>query len=307
MKKTIPIFFAIDDKYIPFFATTLQSLADNSTDKYEYVIRILYTDVCKENKEKIKKYERDNIKIEFVNVNCDIDKIKNKLHTRDYFTNTTYFRILIPKLYPKIDKALYIDSDVIINTDIAELFNIDIEDNLLGAAKDDVIINIKCFAEYVEKVVGMASYKEYFNAGILIMNLSELRKAKLQEKFLYMLDTITFKVAQDQDYLNRICKGRVKMIDSTWNKMPITPDDYSEENINIYHYNLTYKPWHFDNVPFEKYFWKYAKKTEFYNEILEIKNNYTEEEIKSDIEKNEQLQMLAQKEADCVGDDRKNG
>ena len=68
------------------------------------------------------------------------------------------------------------------------------------------------FQDYVEKVVGVASYKTYFNAGMLVMNLDELRKFQFQEKFLYLLENIKFSVIQDQDYLNRICKGRVKLI-----------------------------------------------------------------------------------------------
>lgn len=305
MKQIIPVFFAIDDKYVPFFAATLQSLVDNSTEKYCYVVKILYTDISEDNKEKLMKYERENISIEFVDVNFHISKIRNKLHTRDYYTNTTYFRIFIPKLYPEFSKALYIDSDVIIKADIAELFNIDIGDNLLGAAREDVIQTYKVFQEYAEKVVGVSSYTNYFNAGVLIMNLEELRKLKLQEKFIYMLDTIKFTVAQDQDYLNRICKGRVQIIDSAWNKTPVILDNIAEEDVKIMHYILIYKPWHFDDVLFGKFFWEYAEKTDFIDEIKQIRKNFTEEEKLADIEKNKELGRLAKKEADCVGDDRK--
>lgn len=51
------------------------------------------------------------------------------------------------------------------------------------------------------------------------MNLKELRDYKFEEKFIYMLEKIKFEVAQDQDYLNRLCKGRVKILDYSWNRM----------------------------------------------------------------------------------------
>ena len=51
------------------------------------------------------------------------------------------------------------------------------------------------------------------------MNLDEMRKSNFQEKFLYLLETIKFSVAQDQDYLNRLCKGRVKLFSNTWNRI----------------------------------------------------------------------------------------
>ena len=181
------------------------------------MIKILYTSINDENKERIKKYERENIDIEFVNLNSYIEKINEKLHTRDYYSKTTYFRLFIPDLYPQYDKALYLDCDIIIREDIAQLYNIDLEDNLVAGAPDEAVQAIKEFREYVEKVVGVSNYNNYFNAGVLLMNLKELREFKFKEKFLYSLSKTTFSVAQDQDYLNRICKGRVKFIDSSWN------------------------------------------------------------------------------------------
>ena len=304
--EVIPIFFAVDDGYMPFLAVALQSLIENSSKNYYYSIKILYTNITEENKKKIGKYEKENVNIEFVDLNYYTEKVKDKLYTRDYYTKTTYFRLFIPNLYPQYNKAIYLDSDIVVLGDIAELYNQNIGSNLVAAAPDDVIQTTKVFQEYAEKVVGVADYRNYFNAGILLMNLDEFRKFHFQEKFLYLLETIKFTVAQDQDYLNRLCKGKVKIISKMWDRMPITKDDVKEEDIKLIHYNLAYKPWHFDNILYKDYFWEYAKKTEYYDVINEIKNNYTEEERFKDMEQYKNLQELAQKEADCVGDDRPN-
>lgn len=302
--KGIPIFFAVDDGYIPFLAVTLQSLVDNSSSSNQYSIKILHTNVNEENKRKISKYQRENIDIEFVNLNCYVEKVKDKLFTRDYYTNTTYFRLFIPELYPQYEKALYLDSDTVVLADIAELYNTDIGENLVAAAQEGVIQNIKVYQDYVEKVVGVASYKRFFSAGVLLMNLNELRRFQFQEKILYLLSTVKYSVIQDEDYLNRMCKGRVKFVDSTWNKMPIDIDNVKIEDIKLIHFNYVYKPWHFDNVLYGEIFWEYAQKTEFINDIKFIKENYTEEKKNRDIESDKNLRLLAQKECDCVGDDR---
>ncbi len=300
----IPIFFAIDDGYIPFLAVALESLIENSSKQYYYSIKVLYTNISEENKKKINKYKRENVNIEFVDLNYYIEKVKDKLYTRDYYTNTTYFRLFIANLYPQYNKAIYLDSDIVVLGDIAELYNQDIGDNLVAAAPDDVIQTIKVFQEYAEKVVGVADYRNYFNAGILLMNLDEFRRFDFQNKFLYLLETIKFTVAQDQDYLNRLCKGKVKIIDKAWDKMPVANDDFDDKDLKIIHYNLADKPWHYDNIRYKDYFWKYAKKTEYYNEICKIKENYSEEERFKDMQQFKTLKDLAQKEADCVGDDR---
>lgn len=303
-KKVIPIFFAVDDYYIPFLAVGLQSLVEHSSEEYEYLIKILNTNVSEENKKRIKKYEKENINIEFVDLNYYIKKVKDKLYTRDYYTKTTYFRLFLPELYPQYDKVLYLDSDIIILEDIANLYNIDIGDNLVGAIPDDIIQNGKELQEYVEKVVGVATYKKYFNAGIIVMNLDELRKFKFQEKFLHLLETIKFPVAQDQDYLNRICKGRVKYIDNSWDVMPAPGRNKKDEELRLIHYNLTYKPWRRDDVPYKEFFWKYANKTDFFEEIQKMKESYTEAERFKDMETEKDLINLAIQESECVGDDR---
>lgn len=309
MKKTgkeIPVFFAVDDGYSPFLAVSIQSLADHASPENQYSIKILHTDVSVENKKKISKYQRENIDIEFVDLNYYIEKIQDKLYTRDYYSKTTYFRLFIPNLYPQYDKALYLDCDIVILDDIANLYGIDMGDNLVAAAPDDVIQTIKVFQDYVEKVVGVADHRNYFNAGILLMNLDELRKFKFQEKFIYSLGKITFSVAQDQDYLNRLCKGRVKLIDKNWNRMPVTKDKVKPSDVKLVHYNLAFKPWHFEDILFKEFFWEYAKKTEYFDEILKIRDNYTEEDRFKDKENDQKLRKLAHKESECVGDDRKN-
>lgn len=303
-KNKIPIFFAVDDEYIPFLAVALQSLVENSKKENYYLIKILYTNITDENQEKIKKYESENINIEFVCLSYYINKVKDKLYTRDYYSKTTYFRLFIPDLYPQFDKVLYLDSDIVILSDIADLYNVDMGDNLLAAVPDDVIQTIEVFREYAEKVVGVATYKNYFNAGILLMNLDELRKFKFQEKFLYLLEKVKFSVAQDQDYLNRLCKGRVKLLENTWNRMPIGGDIINRDELHLIHYNLAFKPWHFEDILYKEYFWQYAEKTEYFDKILEIKNNYTDEQKFQDRESDKKLRELAQKECDCVGDDR---
>ena len=118
---------------------------------------------------------------------------------------------------------------------MADLFHTDMGDNLVAAAPDDIIQNNKVFQDYVEKVVGVAKYQNYFNAGILLMNLDALRKFDFQKKFLYLLETVKFSVAQDQDYLNRLCKGRVTLVDRQWDCMPLVNATTKREDIKLVH------------------------------------------------------------------------
>ena len=304
MNKEIPVFFAVDNGYIPFLGVALKSVIENTSKENRYAIKVLYTSVTEENKKRIKESEKENISIEFVDLNKQLKEIQEKLYTRNYFSNTTYYRLFIPELYPEYDKAVYIDSDTICLADIAELYNVDMGDNLIAAIPDGAVQAIDVFKDYVERVVGVSDYNNYFNAGVIVMNLEELRKYKFQEKFIYLLGKIRFEVAQDQDYLNRLCKGRVKILDYEWNRMPIMGK--RDGDIKLIHYNLGSKPWYFDDILYQEHFWEYAEKTEFYNEIKEIGAKYTDADKEKDDANSTKLIELAQKETDCVGDDRIN-
>ena len=83
---------------------------------------------------------------------------------------------------------------------------------------------------------------------ILSMNLKKLREIGFEDIFLKLISAVKFDVAQDQDYLNVICKGHVKFIDETWDQMPIPVDVPRPKVPALIHYNLSFKPWHVDNI-----------------------------------------------------------
>lgn len=112
----------------------------------------------------------ESIEIKGVFLSESLKKIEGKLLIRDYYSNATYYRILIPNLYPQYEKVLYLDSDIIILDDIAKLYNVNINNYLIGAVSERWFRNYTEFKGYGEKVIGLKSYKKYINAGIMLMN-----------------------------------------------------------------------------------------------------------------------------------------
>lgn len=276
-QKTVPIFFSCDDKYVPFLSVALTSMIENASKEFFYHIYVLHSkSISEKNQAKIiASHKEKNLKIEFVDITEYVVKISEKLHTRDYYSKSTYYRLFIPNLYPQYDKVLYLDSDIVICGDVSELYNVDLGDNLVGAITDGAILQVKVFQDYVEERVGVEKYEHYFNAGILLMNTKRLREIDFEDLFIDLLTMVTFNIAQDQDYLNAICRGRVTYIDETWDQMPIHFKDYGTAKPKLVHFNLSFKPWHIDGVPYGDIFWDYAKKCSFYDEIKEIKANYS--------------------------------
>ncbi len=269
----IPIYFAIDDNYAPYLVVTLQSIMDNRSSENFYKFYILNTYLSERNFNEIAKFNTENTSVEFIDVTKYMDSFGDKLHLRDYYTNTTYYRMFLPSIASQYDKILYLDSDIIVLDDIANLFNHEIGDNLVGAITEDVMTNFEVFGNYVEKAIGVNRYK-YFNAGILVMNTKQFRELDIENKFMELISTFTFELVQDEDYLNALCKGRVCHLAEGWNRCPIPGTELPREELHLIHYKIAWKPWKYDNVLYQEYFWEYAAKTAYNDELLEARSNY---------------------------------
>lgn len=294
-KKIVPIFFAADDKYVPYLAVTLQSIKERISPENEYRVYVLHAGVSDEGSDKIKVFESENLKINFVDVTDRLNVLSEELHLRDYYTCATYFRIFIAVMFPEYDKAIYLDGDLAVCCDVADFYDTEIGDNYVAGVRDGAVGAVPVFQDYTKAVLGIDA-NEYFNAGVLVLNLKALRDEDFYGKFAGLLKKYKFVVAQDQDYLNVLCRGRVKYLPDEWNAMPVGDATQKLKHPKIIHYNLTAKPWHYSTVAYSPYFWAAAKNTEFYDFLQETLKNYSEEEKLRDKECEAGLLALCEKE-----------
>lgn len=275
-KKIIPIFLATDDNYAKYLAVALKSIIVNANKKdYLYKIYILETDLDRKYLSSFEEIVGNAGTVEYVNVKEEIRLFQSRLTLRDYYTYTTYYRIFISEMFKEYDKALYLDCDIVVNGDISKFYNFNIGNNLVGAIQEEVMFINEDFIRYAPLNLGVPTLK-YFNAGVLVMNLKEFRRQDIYTKFINLIMEKQFPVAQDQDYLNVLCKGKVRYLPYSWNKTPINVGIICSNKPNLVHYKLTFKPWKYDNIQYGEYFYKYAKQTPFYEEIVNAKNNYSE-------------------------------
>ena len=277
MREAIPIFFSCDDNYIPCLAVAIRSIIENANKSYTYNIHVLNTSISPQCREKILALAEDGFEISFIDVSRSVARLGKRLHLRDYYTASIYFRIFIPEMFPQYKKAIYLDSDIVVNADISALFNTDVSDYLVGAVEDQIVTATPEFVDYVDRFVGVR-VPYYFNSGMLLMNLEAMRECRLEKRFIdimneHHIDT----VAPDQDYLNALCKGRVLYLDIGWNKMSFNRD-YDGEPY-IVHYNMFLKPWHKSGVCYEEHFWRYAEKTDFLGELAESRASFSDAEM----------------------------
>ncbi len=294
-KTTIPIFYACDDNFVKFTIVSIASMIENASPKYNYHIHILHTDIAPATMERVNRLQTENFKITFDDVTDYLKSISDKLPLRDYYSKTTYYRLFIAEMFPDLDKAIYIDSDTVVQGDISEFYNHRLGKSYVGACLEQAMVQNDVFGTYCEKCVGV-DRNEFFNAGVLLINCKQFRDNEVLDQFAMLLHTYNFVVTQDEDYLNVICKGKTKFIDQRWNTEVFGEIPYPAEEAKVIHYIMVSKPWHYEDCRFGDIFWKYAKKTEVYDEILAILRNYTDEERARDAASAERLAQTAAEE-----------
>ncbi len=287
----IPIFFSTDDNYIPFLDVALRSLIKNASREYDYKIIILNTGIKEENKQKIKLLQNDNFNIEFADISYAIKDIKNKLRNVYHFGLATYYRLFIESLFPQYEKILYLDCDIVVLGDISKLYNTDLEGNTIAGVVEQFILRTPEFSTYTKEAVGVDA-ENYINAGIMIMDLKKFREQKIEERFVNLINKYNFPtIDPDQAYINYLCRGKIKYLPVSWNRTPLLEIDC--ENPDIVHYALYKKPWQYDNVFLGEYFWEYAEKSPFYEDILAIKNAFDEEAMAKKEKANVDIKLSA--------------
>ena len=301
--KHIPIFMASDDNYLPYLIVAIKSISLHSSSEYVYDVRILNRGLSKINVRKIRHLKFDNISVTLVDIDRVVSAFGDELRLRlcDYHSEAIFYRMFIAAMYPRLTRAIYIDSDVVLVDDIAKLYFSDIGDSVLGAVADESIYAAPELCEYVREWVGVPEGK-YIDSGVLLMNLTAFRKHRIAEKFKKLIFSYNFDtVAPDRDYLNFLCRGKIHYIDAGWNKQPKDESLHPIDEQHLIHYNRHNKPWHYRGVPYGEVFWDVARLTPYYCDILKSFVEYSDEDRRMDREGGDRLVRRAAELSKSVG------
>ncbi len=235
-----------DGNYSVWAGTTMQSIVENT--KAPIVFHILHDDTLNEiNKNKLS-FIADNSgnDIEFHHFNSDVFGMFADSMNR--FAIGTMFRIMLPDIMPDLKKIIYLDSDLFVNTDIEELWNLNIDNYCLAAAQD--CSTIRNWGTPYAVAAGQTSRDRYFNAGVLCMNLDKIQEkwGSLFQQVIDYLNDNPRTWLPDQDALNAIFSGKTLLIDEKWNYFIDEARKNNEKaEKKIYHYAATLLMLHTNN------------------------------------------------------------
>ena len=291
-KETIHLFYACDDAFVKFTAVSLHSIMKNADRERKYHVHVLYTDIAEETKARVLGMADECFEISFDNVSRYLDNLCRRLPLRDYYSNTTYYRMFIADMFPAIDKAIYVDSDTVVQGNIAELYAHDVEQYDLAACHEQAMVQVDVYGSYVEKCLGL-DRDLFFNAGVLLINCHRFRERRILERFADLLGVYDCRVTQDEDYLNILCRDHVLFLPQCWNSEVFGEMLDKPQDCKLIHYIMVAKPWHFTDCRLGDIFWSYASETEFHDEIKAVLDAYTDEQRAADMASADRLYQLA--------------
>ena len=293
----IPIFYACDDRFIRYTVVSLASLIRNASPDRRYRVHVLCTEVSDEMRQKLLTLANERFEILFENVGACLETVSDKLPVRHYYAKTTYYRLFIAELFPQYEKAIYLDSDTIVQGDVSALYDVDPGDNYLAACHEQAMEQSDVFGRYVERVVGVSRHS-YFNAGVMLMNCARMREGKVPERFVRLLGEYDFIVTQDEDYLNAICRDHVLFLDQRWNTEIAEglSYPYDEREAHVLHYIMVNKPWHNETCRLADVFWSYADGTPVADDLRAELAAFGDEDRERDRASAENLKQMAEEE-----------
>ncbi len=291
-KPTVPILLSADTNYFIPLVVTIESLLANSSQKADYYFEVLAP----------QKYGDEEMlilhNIEKRYSNCTIDIFEMQKHYEDipsiieHISSAGFYRLRAASILKAFDKCIYLDTDVVVNGDILELFMTELqEEEYIAAVKAPHFHLFKdCYEAYRIELhrdeLGIPSMNEYINSGVLVMNLSSIRKNDIESRFISLISK-NFSIT-DQDIINTACYGHIRLLPPKYNMIftaGLTKEKltsvFNKEMVEeamlhpvIIHYASNLKPWNSVGL-FRAYdWWKTVYKTECAQKAWEYFEKY---------------------------------
>ena len=172
----INILVTLNGKYLKQLFVLIKSISISNKEEL-FNLYLIYEDFCKEDFETINILKEQNKNFNIILMKMEDDVLKDA-PTMKRYPKAMYYRIFAAKILPKeVEKVLYLDPDIVIINSLKELYNMDFEGNyFIGCSHIR-----KTLKDFNKIRLRTKENIEYINSGMLLMNLSVLRKVQKYE------------------------------------------------------------------------------------------------------------------------------
>ena len=287
LNQKVAVAYGLNNQYTYPTIVSMTSILENSYSHTYYIFYLLVdkSTFKEENKKKLMNLEDKYERCEVYILEISRESIKNA-NTKRY-PLAAYYRLLLSELIPDLNRIIYLDGDTIIYTDLSEMYNLEMGNNVMLGFVDNSYQKAEEF--------GIRTYK-YIVSGVLLINLKTIRRENISSKFFEFIDKYQDKLTQeDQTVINIVLHGRIDFLPpkyGIWNfnnkDAVIYHNNYENKNLGIKAYDekeilnawnlpsilhfVRAKPWKprtkFTHNQFHDDWWEYAKLTDVYRNII---------------------------------------
>ena len=215
--------------FAPYAAVTIQSIIDHATPSSKYDICLLVQDVPDMVQKQIKYMTKGhpNVSIRFIDISKRMKKYV--LYTERGYNSIIYARLMLPEILSNYDSIIYMDSDVVLNKDIADLYRVDLGNNYLGGVRDTGMLGWYYTIghperDYMQKVLRLRHPEKYVNSGVLIFN-NKIFHLDYPTDFIFNYISSRQWHWMDQDIFMTLFEDRIKILPQGWNVIDTRRDD----------------------------------------------------------------------------------
>lgn len=264
---SIPVLLNFDEAYLLPATVTLFSLLKNHPGRAFKIYLIIAESNTEWMKPLVDMVKNMGSEVIIKSVNLDL---LSDIKLNKKYTLATYFRLFAANLIDE-PKVLYLDSDILINGDLTELWETDLGHHPLAAVEDFLIDDFHR--------LDLSSDTGYFNAGVMVLQLNEWRKLDLGKTTMDYITEFPEKIMYvDQCGLNAVLQGNWYHMPPKWNyqsheiqdlefilnKSYFSKNDWNEalNQPKIIHFTGLPKPWNLGgNHPYKSLYWHYLRQS----------------------------------------------
>lgn len=227
------ICFAVNEKYALPLRNVIYSVIKNADAARCIDILVMTKGLSEEAMAQVRSVIniRDNVSIRFIDMSIyEKEYLEGVIPIQHYLSIETDYRLfLATEMFAEYERMIYLDCDTLVQGNIAELFDTDLEGKALGAVpeysfryqeyqQNPLFVENEPYSirGYCTKLIGLQTLEDYFNAGLLLLDLKLFRKLTTIEDMMSVLTQKHF-LMNDQDVLNHLIKGDYKHLDVEWN------------------------------------------------------------------------------------------
>lgn len=275
----IELVCAADARFLPHIATMLLSAIDKSSSLMR--VHFLHHDVMTEAVVEPLRNLLARSGAELCSYGISDDFVRREIgESRPY---SYWYRLLFAQLAPSLDKALYLDADIIVTDDLTPLWQQDISGYLWGAVCNPLYPSME---PWPLTELGMPSLARYVNSGVLLMNLQRMRREAVTARFRDYVSAHAHIHCPDQDTINALYHDRCLLLHPRWNlqttfyelptaSIPVDAIQIREALARpaVVHFISISKPWHYlSKHPLRALYAHYRAQTPWPNYDLEDRN-----------------------------------